>query len=120
MASKRGFQLSTGDSPGKPKTKLPSFGGKSRKSLFSDKKQAEECKKSSKPLPWSREETSMLVQYVCLFWKDAWNDKWPTTKDERFWDGCATAVNNACNVQRTGKATVPFWGVFLYMAWTKL
>ncbi|CAB3991294.1 Hypothetical predicted protein [Paramuricea clavata] len=102
MASKRGFQLSTGDTPGKPKRKLPSFEGKSRKSLFSDKKQAEECKKSSKPLPWSREETSMLVQYVCLFWKDAWNDKWPTTKDERFWDGCATAVNNACNVQRTG------------------
>jgi hypothetical protein len=44
----------------------------------------------------------MLVQYICLYWKDAWNDKWPTTKDIKFWDGCAQAINSSCKSQRTG------------------
>ncbi|CAB4008422.1 Hypothetical predicted protein [Paramuricea clavata] len=34
--------------------------------------------------------------------RDALNDKWPTTKDKEFWDGCAQAVFNACNSQRSG------------------
>jgi hypothetical protein len=42
------------------------------------------------------------VQYICLFWKNAHTNKWPTTKDMEFWNACADAVNNTCNSTRTG------------------
>lgn len=48
------------------------------------------------------QETSAIVQYICLYWRDAWNNKWPSTKDQQFWNECAEAVNKTCNSNRTG------------------
>lgn len=102
MTSKRRFELSTGDSPGKPKPKVASYECSSRKSLFKKNTESSLQFKKERPVPWTKQETRILVQYICLHWKDAWNDKWPTTKDPKFWDGCAQAINNSCRSQRTG------------------
>ncbi|CAB3990641.1 Transposon Tf2-6 poly [Paramuricea clavata] len=103
MAAKRVFNLSPGDMPGKPKNKVPTHQPHSRKSLFQSEevKQAEPARQE-KPIPWSEKETKALVQYVCLFWKDAWKNKWPSTKDQNFWKECAKAVNKAYCSSRTG------------------
>ena len=76
MAAKRVFNLSSGDTPGKPKNKIPTHQPHSRKSLFQSEevKQAEPARQE-KSIPWSEKETKALVQYVCLFWKDAWKNK---------------------------------------------
>ncbi len=97
---KRPFNFPVGDSPGKPKNKIPACPQpSSRKSLFS---QEESTGLNKKPIPWSDNETTSLVQYICLYWKDAWTNKWPSTKDPEFWKGCADAVNKTCNSNRTG------------------
>ena len=104
MTSKRPFDFPVGDSPGKPKTKIsachrPSSG----KSLFSASDEVSSApKKAGKPAPWSLKETGALVQYICLYWRDSWDNKWPSTKDQQFWNGCAEAVNKTCNSNRTG------------------
>ena len=103
MTSKRRFELSSGDSPGKPKPKVALYEHTSKKSLFQQSTESSlQCKKE-RPVPWTKQETSTLVQYICLYWKDAWSNKWPTTKNSEFWDGCAQAINNSCRSQRTGK-----------------
>ena len=66
MASKRPFSFPVGDSPGKPKTKIPACPearteSSSRKSLFTSEQSV--CL-SKKPVPWSGEETKCLVRYV--------------------------------------------------------
>ena len=100
MANKRPFDFLAGDSPGKPKTKIPvCCNPKSRKSLFSPK---DSTVLSKKPSPWSDAETRSLVQYICSYWKDAWTNKWPSTKDPVFWKECADVVNKTCGCNRTG------------------
>jgi hypothetical protein len=52
-----------GNTPGKPENKRVATKGTLRKSLFSEKP------KSSGHREWSEEETSALVQYICLYWE---------------------------------------------------
>lgn len=99
MAAKRPIVVE-GNTPGKPDNKRPPPEGKSRKSLFHDENIP--SKKFSSAREWSAEETSSLVQYICLFSEDAWRDKWPTTKDAGFWNACADSVNKTCKSSRTG------------------
>ena len=94
MTSKRRFELSTCDSPGKPTPKVASYECSSRKSLFKQSAESSLQFKKERPVPWTKQD---LVQYICLYWKDALNDKWPTSKDPKFWDGCAQAINNSCS-----------------------
>ena len=91
MAAKRPIVVE-GNTPGKPETKRPPSEGTSKKCLFQGEVQ---FKKSSGKREWSEEETSALVQYICLFWDDAGGDKWPMHRDPAFWDACASAVNKA-------------------------
>ena len=95
MASKRPIAVE-GNMPGKPENKQVATKGTSRKSLFSEKP------KSSGHREWSEEETSALVQYICLYWEDAYSDRWPMQSDTKFWDAVAGGVNKACNSTRTG------------------
>ena len=106
MAAKRSNVLE-GNTPGKPTNKRQ-VEEKSRRSLFSNETETTAnilnnasfaIKKSEN---WSREETSTLVQYICLYWKDAWSDKWAMVKDKDFWDSCALTVNRVCQSARTG------------------
>ena len=89
MASKR-QHISTGDTPGKPREKLPNqCHGLTSRSLFSSST-GTEINKNAK---WSAEETSALVQYICLYWEGASTDKWPKFKNIKFWNHCSEAVN---------------------------
>lgn len=92
-----------GDTPGKPKPKSRSTSTDgARKKLFCkipvDKANGRPANRSS----WTNEEIKALVQYICLYWPQAWNDKWPVTKDQKFWESCAGAINTSCNSNRTG------------------
>ena len=60
MATKRRFELSTGDSPGKPKPKLALREGSSRKSLFQTISQSSVSSRNKKPVSWTKQETCML------------------------------------------------------------
>lgn len=104
MAAKRPC-IVEGNTPGKPTCKRP-VQGKSRRNLFDSETETFGNIKQNEPsagkCDWTLKEKSALVQYICLFWKDAWNDKWPMTKDNAFWNSCASAVNNACHSNRTG------------------
>jgi hypothetical protein len=84
-----------GNTPGRHENKRVATKVTSRKSLFSEKS------KSSGHREWSEEETSALVQYICLYWEDAYSDRWPIQSDTNFWDAVAGAVNKACNSTRT-------------------
>ena len=103
MAAKRPIVVE-GNTPGKPSNKRQ-VDGRSRRSLFEDNKEDIKDDKNvsfRKPENWTRKETSALVQYICLYWKNAWSNKWPMTKDKEFWDSCAKSINNVCGCQRTG------------------
>ena len=78
---KRVFNLSTSDTR-KPKDKKPVCQPNSRRTLFSTGEKCSKNIKQEKPIPWSEQETKALVQYVCLFWKDAWSDKWPSVQKQ--------------------------------------
>jgi hypothetical protein len=108
MAAKRPIVVE-GNTPGKPSNKRQ-IEGKSRRSLFDENKEESRDVKNvpfaTKPENWTRNETSSLVQYICLYWKDAWKNKWPMTKDQEFWDSCAKAANNVSGFQRTGLFTL--------------
>ena len=103
MAAKRPIVVE-GNTPGKPTNKRQ-VEGKSRRSLFSNETETtaniNNASFAKKPENWSREETSTLVQYICLYWKDAWSDKWPMAKDKDFWDSCALTVNRVCQSAKT-------------------
>lgn len=93
-----------GNTPGKPPNKRDtgsSSGSNSRKQLFGDSKLPKVTKES-----WKDAEDSALVQYICLFSPEADSNKWPSTKDVKFWSGCADAVNKACNTSRTGNKII--------------
>ncbi|CAB3995828.1 Hypothetical predicted protein [Paramuricea clavata] len=65
-----------GNTPEKPEKKRPTVKGSSRKSLFTDEKLP------TNKHQWSVEETSALIQYICLFWEDADTDRWPMQRDK--------------------------------------
>ncbi len=50
---------------------------------------------------WTTAELTALVQHIYLYWDGAHTDKWPTMKNMKFWDECAT-FNKVCGVSRTG------------------
>ena len=95
-SNKRGI-VAEGNTPGKPEKKRVATKGTSRRSLFSEKTN------SSARREWSSEETSTLVQYICLY---THTDRWPMQSDTKFWDAVAGAVNKACNSSRTGKPKI--------------
>ena len=99
MAAKRPVVVED-NTPGKPGNKRPSTQGTSRNTLFQEHQN--DIKKSSDKREWSEVETSAVLQYICLFWEEAWIDKWPKHSDPKFWDACASAVNKTCNSTRTG------------------
>ena len=99
MAAKRPI-VAEGNTPGKPVNKRPPTQGTSRKSLFQEGNIT--AKRSSSAREWSREETSALVQYICLYSEDAWTNRWPTRKDPEFWNACANSLNKTCKSSRTG------------------
>jgi hypothetical protein len=91
-----------GNTPGKNKTKIKRSGEgcTAKKSLFdNEKKQGEINRKSCS---WATAELATLVQHICLYWDGAHTEKWPTTKDMKFWNECAISVNKMCNSSRIG------------------
>ena len=107
MAAKRPSVVE-GNTPGKPSCKR-TVKGTSRKSLFGS--EDDEIRKACAS-GWTEKEESCLIQYICLFWSNAYSDEWPTTKDMGFWNACAEAVNNACNSTRTGLSFIQLKGLF--------
>ena len=71
-------------------------------------------KGSANRLSWTNEEIKALVQYICLYWPQAWNDKLPVTKDHVFWDSCAGAVNTSCKSNRKGMKSLCLVFQFTY------
>jgi hypothetical protein len=91
-----------GNTSGKNKTKIKRSGEgcTAKKSLFdNEKKQGEINRKSCS---WATAELATLVQHICLYWDGAHTEKWPTTKDMKFWNECAISVNKMCNSSRIG------------------
>ncbi len=100
--------LPEGNTPGKTKTKLGKQEKKKgpRKSLFPEDTNVErkECNPNSIAYGnWTNSEIKALVQHICLFWDSAHLDKWPTIKNMKFWNECASSVNQMCKSSRTGK-----------------
>lgn len=98
MAEKRRASVE-GNTPGKPPEKKDHREASSRKTLFGE---SESKPKSVRAPAWTDAEDSALVQYICLFTPNAETNKWPYSKQAKFWDDCALAVNQACKVNRTG------------------
>ena len=90
-----------GNTPGKKHSKIKrrGKGNAAKKSLFNNEKSHEESRKSC---GWVTAEDAALVQHICLYWDGAHTDKWPSTKNMKFWNECATSVNKICNASRTG------------------
>ena len=89
-----------GNTPGKPEPKLRSTStNRAKKTLFGNVKASTESGSRSS---WSNDEVKALVQYICLYWPQAWTNKWPVTKDQNFWENCAQAINVSCKSNRTG------------------
>ena len=94
-----------GNTPGKPEPKLRSTStNRAKKTLFGNDKASstESSTESGSRSSWSNGEIKALVQYICLYWPQAWTDKWPVTKDQNFWENCAQAINDSCKSNRTG------------------
>ena len=53
-----------------------------------DLQESDRIKSASGIQNWTDEETTALVQYICLYLEDPWTDKWPTGKDPEFWNAC--------------------------------
>ena len=116
MATKRPYVVQ-GNTPGKPTSKRSSQGKSRRRSLFESNPPTSEHpeKASGSKSEWTLKEKSALLQYICLFWEGAWNNKWPMTKDNSFWNSCAHAVNNACQSNRTGLSLfMAFHGIYKF------
>lgn len=96
-----------GNTPGKTKAKRKQREKPEgvRKTLFAEDSSTS-MQKSRTVNKWTTEETTALVQHICLYWEDAHNDKWPTTKCNKFWENCAVAVNKVCNSSRTGETDI--------------
>ena len=71
MATKRPVVVED-NTPGKPACKR-TVAGALRRSLFHTEPEKGSCKGND----WTQKEESALVQYLCLFWEDAYN-RWPT------------------------------------------
>ena len=100
MATKRSVVVE-GNTPGKPACKQ-TVAGTSRSQNLKKGEHTEPEKMSCKGSDWTEKEESALVQYLCLFWEDAYTNRWPTTKNMDFWNSYAEAVNSTCNSTRTG------------------
>ena len=71
-----------GNTPGKPEPKLRSTStNRAKKTLFGNVKASTESGSRSS---WSNDEVKALVQYICLYWPQAWTNKWPVTKEQIF------------------------------------
>ena len=57
MTSKRRFELSTGDSPGKPKPEVASYECSSRKSLFKQTTESSLQFKKEREVPWTKQQS---------------------------------------------------------------
>ena len=55
---------------------------------------------------WTDPEIIALVQYICLYWDDAYTNEWPFFKNPIFWNECAASVNKVCNASRTGTVNI--------------
>ena len=77
MATKRP-PVVEGNTPGKPEKKRHDTSGNSRKRLFT-------VEKPSNSRQWTVAENAALTQYICLFWEEAWTDRWPMKSDTNFW-----------------------------------
>ena len=113
MAIKRPIVVE-GNTPGKPSNKWQ-VDGRSRCSLFEDNKEDIKDDKNvscHKPKNWTHKETSALVQYICLYRKDGWSNKWPMTKDKELGHSCAKSINNVRGCQRTGLLTSLLYSIF--------
>ena len=109
MAAKRPIVVE-GNTPGKPENKQQSTEGRFKRSLF---RKRNIPTKASGRKEWTKAETSALVQYICLFWDDAGVNKWPMHSDQKFWNGCADAVNKTCNSSRTGLLILDLSALFI-------
>ena len=96
MAAKRP-PVEEGNTPGKPSCKRNVQG----KTLFGSEENVFRKAQVTSVDKWTEQEELALVQYICLFWEKAYTNKLPSTKDMKFWNACAEAVNNSCNSTRT-------------------
>ena len=100
MAAKRP-PVVEGNMPGKPSCKR-NVQGTSRRTLFGSEGNVFRKAQVTSVDKWTEQEVSALVQYICLFWENAYTNKWPSTKDMKFWNAYPEVVNNSCNSTRTG------------------
>ena len=47
-------------------------------------------------------EDAALVQYICLYWEDVGNDKFPQIKKPQFWNACSDEINKVSFKLRSG------------------
>ena len=99
MAAKRPSVVE-GNTPGKPSCKQ-NVQGTSRRTLFGSEEDLSKKERVTVD-QWTEKEESALVQYIFLFWENAFTNKWPNTKDMKYWNACAEAVNNSSISTRTG------------------
>ena len=90
-----------GNTPGKPVGKRH-VQGISKRTLFQSEPACMSHQENPRVNYWTEAEESVLIQYLCLFWDEAYTGKWPTTKNMEFWNLCAEAVNSTCKSNRTG------------------
>lgn len=110
MSKRRQFGPS-GNTPGKSRPKR-SIGEHetskpARKTLFASSTVDVACAQRNEE--WTREELCALVEYVALYWDGAHTNGWPSTKNQCFWDDCATAIEQSTgHPKRTGKPNNTF------------
>lgn len=86
----------------KSKRKRNGKGNTVKKSLFDNNMIQGDGQKFVNGTVWVTAELAALVQHICLYWDDAHTDKWPKTKNMKFWNECAVSVNKMCSTSRTG------------------
>jgi hypothetical protein len=96
-----------GSTPGKGKPKRGrDYKGKgAKKTLFLVETDVA-IKEKKQSTMWTDPEIIALVQYICLYWDDAYTNEWPFFKNPIFWNECAASVNKVCNASRTGTVNI--------------
>ena len=112
MNNKREHGPGSGDTSGKRGNKMPRKpqgpGAQPkrniRKTLFGRGNPTVSIDEKEKPKVWCSEELQALIQYIGLYWDGAASNEWPNTKDEQFWECCASAIAETTNMpKRPGK-----------------
>ena len=93
---------SRGEYAWEKKRKRNGKGNTVKKSLFDNNMIQGDGQKFVNGTVWVTAELAALVQHICLYWDDAHTDKWPKTKNMKFWNECAVSVNKMCSTSRTG------------------